>query len=97
MSPTDLRLGAFVEEVPTEECEACDVFVDGVVVARFGVAPGCAPRREVGLVIRPNAAQAANGPMLSTLLPRRLAAMLKAAVESELEHHRGGSGERREP
>ena len=34
MSPTDLRLGAFIEEVPTEECEACDVFVDGVVVAR---------------------------------------------------------------
>lgn len=82
-------LTATVEYVPVVDPAVDDVLFDGYVVARFGYVANCPPKREVGLVIRPPAAKAVDGATFGTLNPRRLAAMLKAAVDAELEKHRG--------
>lgn len=83
-------LTATVEYVPVVDPATDDVLFDGYVVARFGYVANCPPKREVGLVIRPPAARAADGASICVLGPRRLAAMLKAAVDEELAKHREG-------
>jgi hypothetical protein len=82
-------LTATVEYVPAYDQPLADMVFDGYVVARFGPVVGCAPKTELGLVVRPSAMKAVDGGSFGTLGPRRLAAMLKAAVDAELEKHRG--------
>ena len=83
-------LTATVEYVPAHDQPLADLIFDGYVVARFGPVVGCAPNTELGLVVRPIATKAVDGGSFGTLNPRRLANMLKAAVDAELEKHRGG-------
>lgn len=82
-------LTATVELVPDHNQPLADLLFDGYVLARFGPSVGCPPNQEIGLVVRPSAMKAVDGATFGTLNPRRLAAMLKAAVDAELEKHRG--------
>jgi hypothetical protein len=84
-------LTATVEYVPAFDQPLADLIFDGYVVARFGPVVGCAPNTELGLVVRPIAMKAVDGGSFGTLNPRRLANMLKAAVDEELAKHRGGT------
>ncbi len=91
MSGDAKRLEASVEFVPATGNVCDDVVFDGYVVARFGPVANCPLRKEVGLVVRPRAQNAVDGASFSLLGPRRLAAMLKTAVEEELARHRGAA------